>query len=434
MMAREKTKTPGVYKTTGKKGRVKYRLYVNVQIPDPLSASGFRWKLVGKTYSSYQDAVDAKIKTQSEVKSGKYVEPTDATVKELVTAWLEAGKTRGVSKRGPWKIQSYLSHQMQFNRHIAPKLGDVKASKLRKSMIEQAAAEWSETVSARTTNKLLATLNAAYKFGLKDPDRFGIKANPLETVERLVTRKTPNEIEALSLGEIADHGEDRPEPKLGALREIQPGEVYTTLELKKIVNGAAPGLEKTLLTMAIFTGLRHGEINAVRWSSIDFKRKTLTVNRSMTQLSKKRGGPILDRPKTRNAYRILELPAPLLAELKRWKLQCPPNANDLVMVDELGKPTQRKENNERLKACAERAGVRPLCMNNLRHSFASQQLIHGTTPLEVSYLMGHSSPAVTLSIYSHWAKGEKSRAQERLAQSIMAATEEGLEEAQQETV
>jgi integrase len=301
-------------------------------------------------------------------------------------------------------------------------------------MIEQAAAEWSQAVSPKTVNKLLATLNAAFKWGLKDPERFGVKVNPLETVDRFSTRKTPEEIEAQALGLVVDHGEDQAEAKPGTLREIQPGEVYTALELKKIIEAAAPGFEKTLLMVAAFCGLRHGEICALRWPVIDWKKKILTVNRSLTQLSKRRGGPILERPKTRNSYRVLELAAPLVAELRRWKLQCPPNPNKFVFVNELGHPTGRKENNDRLKAVCERAGVRILSMNNLRHSFASQQLIHGTTPLEVSHLMGHSSPAVTLSIYSHWAKNEKSEAQKRLATRIMEATEEGTEEAQSETV
>ena len=108
-MATEKTKTPGIYKVTGKKGRVKYRLYVNVQVPDALSALGWKWKLKGKTYASYQDALDAKVKVQGEVKSGKYVEATDATVKELVEKWLEAG-------RGKWKLQTYLSHLSRLER------------------------------------------------------------------------------------------------------------------------------------------------------------------------------------------------------------------------------------------------------------------------------------------------------------------------------
>ena len=68
-----------------------------------------------------------------------------------------------------------------------------------------------------------------------------------------------------------------------------------------------------------------------------------------------------------------------------------------------------------------------LSMNNLRHSFASQQLMAGATPLEVSYLMGHSSPAVTLAIYARWAKTEKSDSQNRLASRIMQATEEGAD-------
>jgi integrase len=433
-MTKEKTKTPGIDKITLKKGKVRYQLWVNVQVPDPLSPAGFKWKLKGKRFKTYEAAVSAKRKIQSDIESGKHVEPTDVTVKGLVEAWLEAGKTKGVSKRGPWKIQTQLSNEAHLKRHIAPKIGDVKASKLRKSMVEQAAAGWKQETSARTTNKVLATLHAAFKWALRDPERFGVKINPLEMVERFSTRKTPEEIEALALGEIADHGEDQAEAKPGALRQIQPGEVYTALELKKIIEAAIPGLEKTQIMVGAFLGPRHGEICALRWPVIDWKRKTLTINRSLTQLSKKRGGPKLERPKTRNSYRVLELPAPLVAELRRWKLRCPPNPNEFVFVNELGQPTSRKENNDRLKAVCERAGVRALSMNNLRHSFASQQLIHGTTPLEVSHLMGHSSPAVTLSIYAHWTPQQKSRAQERLATSIMAATEEGTEEAQTQKV
>src|SRR5262245_11292979 len=60
LMAMEKTKTPGVYKIVGRKGKVKYRLYVNVKVPDPLSAAGFKWKLKGTTHDTYQNGVDAK--------------------------------------------------------------------------------------------------------------------------------------------------------------------------------------------------------------------------------------------------------------------------------------------------------------------------------------------------------------------------------------
>jgi hypothetical protein len=140
-----------------------------VQVPDPLSTGGFKWKPKGMRFAKYQEAVDAKIKIQAEIKSGKYVEPKDAVVRELLAAWLEAGKTRGVvSKRGPWKIQTYLSHERECG-YITSNLGEIKASKLRKSQVEQAAGVWREARSPEVANVLLSTLSAAFKWGLRDP-------------------------------------------------------------------------------------------------------------------------------------------------------------------------------------------------------------------------------------------------------------------------
>jgi integrase len=256
---------------------------------------------------------------------------------------------------------------------------------------------------------------------LRDPDRFGVKMNPLDTVERFAREERPEEID----GEmIADYGEDQLRAKPGTLREIQPHEVLSKLELRKIIEAAEPGVERTMLMVAILCGLRHGEIAGLRWSQINLKNRTLAVNRSLTRLSKKHGGARLEAPKRKKSVRTIGLPAPLVAELRQWKLQCPPNPLDLVFVNSLGRPTCRQETGDRLKAICKRAGVKPVSMHNLRHSFASLQLIDGTSPLEVSKLMGHSSPAVTLSIYAHWIKTEKSHAQERLASAIMGAEEE----------
>ena len=80
-------------------------------------------------------------------------------------------------------------------------------------------------------------------------------------------------------------------------------------------------------------------------------------------------------------------------------------------------------NNDMFKRVCKRAKVRALSMNNLRHSFASQHLAARTVPLQVSYMMGHSTPAVTLSIYSHWCEREKSTAQTVLANRIFGADE-----------
>jgi integrase len=81
----------------------------------------------------------------------------------------------------------------------------------------------------------------------------------------------------------------------------------------------------------------------------------------------------------------------------------------------------RKANNRALKAAMERAGISVLSMNNLRHSFASQHLIVGTPPLEVSKLMGHSEPGVTLAVYARWCNREESNSETVLAERIFKA-------------
>jgi integrase len=66
-------------------------------------------------------------------------------------------------------------------------------------------------------------------------------------------------------------------------------------------------------------------------------------------------------------------------------------------------------------------------MNNLRHSFASQHLITGTRVLEVSKMMGHSDPGVTLKVYSRWAEREESTSEIALAGRIFGAGETAAE-------
>lgn len=91
-MALEKTRTPGIYKFIGTKGKIRYRLLIKVPVPDPLAPSGYRSKMKALTFAKEQDAITAKIKTQGETRSGKYVEPGDLTVKELVEKWIGGGK------------------------------------------------------------------------------------------------------------------------------------------------------------------------------------------------------------------------------------------------------------------------------------------------------------------------------------------------------
>ena len=134
-MALEKTATKGIYKTRGKKGKISYVLMYYVQTPDHLSEVGFRWKSKGKQFAKYQDALDFKVKTQSEVKAGRYSEPSNLTVENIAKEWLAAWKP-------DWKVQTYNGYEMHLSKYILPCLGHLKAARLTAAAIRAASVEW----------------------------------------------------------------------------------------------------------------------------------------------------------------------------------------------------------------------------------------------------------------------------------------------------
>jgi integrase len=424
---REKTKCPGVWLVRGARG-IKYRAYCAVQVPDPASPAGVKWKWINKTFSKYADAVAFKNKTATEVRAGKYVEPSELSVRQVIENWLSAGESTGVSKHGRWKKQTYLGFKGQLKTHIGPALGDYAAAKLKKRMIESAGARWqSDGLSAQSVNKLYATMNAAFKWALKDPDS-GIVSNPMEQVVRAVTAIEPEQIEREQLG-IEDIGEDEPEAKTGVLRAVTEDEVYNPRELNKLFHAAHDGYERCFVMTGGLCGLRHGEIDGLRWAVVHWKKSKLVINRSLTQLPQSEGGPRLERPKSRKGYRALDMSKQLLSELRKWQLKCPPNPNGLVFVDELGRPATRKNNNRMLREIAARAGVKPLTVLGLRHTFASIHLtVKGTDKFEVSEMMGHSDYNVTFRVYAHFIKQQKkSNSQNDFADLIFQSTDDAEE-------
>jgi integrase len=403
----KKNRTPGISTHTTKNGRVSYRL--KFYVPDPLATNGLRQKL--KTFDKQADAVAFKEKLRTQIRSGDYQADVDLTVQQLAEKYLAVKKLQ-------IDTGSYLLYDGYVRNHIL-KIGHIKATKLTTADVEQAASAWAQVSSHKLANNVLARLSAIYKFGRK----LGIKNNPVVDVERLRSQVTLEEMEAEALGNaIPDRGGDNPDEGDHTTRTIQPHEVYSALELRKLVE-AAEGVDRVMLMTLVFCGLRHGEMLGLRWVSVDLRKGELVVNRSLKELPKRLGGKILGRPKTKNSYRRIKIAPPLLQELKKLKLASPPNQSDLVFVDEIGRPRGYKHTYKIMSETCNRAGIRTLHIHSLRHSFASQSLLSGVPPLRVSKLMGHKNVSITLTIYSHWADLDESDAEDRLASRIFSAQE-----------
>ena len=129
------------------------------------------------------------------------------------------------------------------------------------------------------------------------------------------------------------------------VQPLRPEEVLDPNEVRKVLEKAEPGYYRTLFLTAYLTGMRSGELFALRWSDIELKgidaetgkessRGRIFVRRSLSWARvKKDDGPVRPRffpPKTKAGVRTLPIPVELAGALRRWKLQCPQSEHDLV--------------------------------------------------------------------------------------------------------
>ena len=342
-----------------------------------------------KTFDLERDAIEFRERVKTNIRDGEYVGPLKWT--------LSQGAEMLLKKKANKRPQTIAQLRLHTEKYIKPALGQMLMTGVTFEDFERAGDEWSKKLAAPTVNKLYTTISAIYKA----MRRHGVRNNPVSEVER---KHKPA---------VADEEEET-----GRLRPIRTEEVYSADEVCRLIDGSKPGRDRALHMTACLTGLRHGELNGLQWPCVDLKEGRITVRRSLTEIPQAEGGPILEPPKTRAGYRKFKIPAELVSELRKWKLACPSSHLDLVFPNELGEPVTRKSNERKLKRAMKNAKIRPLSMNNLRHTFASQHLAEGTPVAEIATMMGHSSTKITLEVYTHWARNEDSGSQTRLAERI----------------
>ena len=175
---------------------------------------------------------------------------------------------------------------------------------------------------------------------------------------------------------------------------------------------------RLLISFAVFTGCRVGEILGAAWSHIDWKNGQFHVRRTFRENQ-------FQKPKTRTSYRRLCLPTFLLKELKVWRLACPHSPHDLVFPNLDGRPMRHANLLQRgFYPALERAGLRRILFRDLRHTFASLMISNSEDVVRVSRFMGHANASITLNVYSHMLPREHDPSGDRLASLVFGNTME----------
>lgn len=157
--------------------------------------------------------------------------------------------------------------------------------------------------------------------------------------------------------------------------------------------------------LLIHTGLRIGELKALKWNDIDFEKKTITIDESMAKIKddvdKSTYKSILKKTKNKSSTRIVPLDSMAIEMIKRFDEYNPKHtSNDIVCLSQ-AKEVVKQQNihkvaNRMLKAIGSEKKISP---HGLRHTFGSILYEKGVPLKVISKLLGHSSITTTANIY-----------------------------------
>ncbi len=166
------------------------------------------------------------------------------------------------------------------------------------------------------------------------------------------------------------------------------------------------------------TGLRCGEMSALKWKDIDWDAREIHVNGTMyydkirhcfAENSPKTKAGRRTIPLTNEAYNIL-----VRARKKRMENPISLQYRDYVFVGKDGTPLQNYAYNKSLARIADLIGVKKLTMHSLRHTFATRCIEDGIKPNVLQKILGHSTITMTMDLYVHVTNEERNSEMQKL--------------------
>ena len=181
--------------------------------------------------------------------------------------------------------------------------------------------------------------------------------------------------------------------------------------------------------MAATTGMRRGELCGLEWSDVDLANKRLSISRNRVMVA---GRAETFTPKTlagRRTISIDRLTVEALRSCRRQeqadRLACPPGqwrGCDNVFRDTLGRPIFPESLTKRFRLLVKEAGLPPIRLHDVRHSYATAALESGSNLDVLSDRLGHSSTVITRNIYVHPVEDLDRAVADSVAELILGRT------------
>jgi integrase len=358
-----------------RRGRKSWRLKFDVG-NDPRGRRKTQYVTVKGTR---QDAQRELTRLLAAADAGTLVEPSKVTVADHLRGWLgpapkpgdpPAATPVGLTPKTAERYRELVEGQ------IIPHLGTIPLQKLRPAIIAEWHAELLKSGSRKAMPLAARTVGHAHR-----------------VLHRALERAVETELLSRNVAAVVSP----PKVELEELEILDADQVAHVLQK---LNGHDL---YTIVAVDLATGLRRGELLALRLADADLEAATLRVERSLEET---KAGLRLKPPKTGHGRRTISLPPSAVAVLREHRRRL----LDLRLALGLGSPFPPNRLSRRWQDACRSLNLPRVSLHALRHTHASALIAAGLDVVAISRRLGHANPTVTLNVYGHLFKKDDTAA------------------------
>ncbi|MFN8108334.1 MAG: site-specific integrase [Thermoleophilia bacterium] len=311
--------------------------------------------------------------------------PSGITFREAAEAWLHDAREGIATTRSgtTYKPGVILSYEQALQLRALPLIGGARLEDVTRVSLQRAVDGWAaQGLSGSTIRNALMPVRVVFRRAVR---RGVVAVNPCDGLEL-------------------------PPPSPRRERIASPAEAARLLAV-------LTPRDRALWSIAVYAGLRAGEIAALRWGDIDLAGGRIRVIRSWDP---KTGNVVA--PKSKSAVRSVPIAGVLRDELLDWRVAHPADRDALLFSRPDGRPLRHEGVLRRARTAWKNAGLTPLGLHEARHTAVSVWLAAGINIRAVSTYAGHASVAFTLDRYGHLLPDDQDRAVQLLDAYIEQST------------
>lgn len=294
---------------------------------------------------------------------------------DIAEGWLEV-------KKNAIKESTYYNYVYNINKHLKPKFRRFRLGKLQKYNFNSFIEEKMKDLSPKTVREITNVLKQILRYAMEEYNCvFKINSITSPRVEiddiRILSKREKGKLERYCI-------------KDGSLRCMG-------------------------ILICLYTGLRIGEVCALKWENIDLDKKTLYVRNTLQRVydeKRKTTKIIIDKPKTKKSIRSIPISTKLYNMLRPLKKQY--QNEDFFLTGLSDKFIEPRSYQNIYKKILSDCEIKEYKFHILRHTFATQCIEVGMDVKSLSEILGHANSEVTLNRYVHSSYKAKKKFLEKL--------------------